>query len=384
MSMSATQLHELGDRHSAAERFDDALAAYQAAAALDPASAPLHFNIAATLRQLRRFADAIASYDRAIALRPDFAMAWHNRALCFLQLGDMVTGFRDYEWRKACPTFHDPRYAAPNQWTGQDIAGRTLFIYPELFLGDLIQFGRFALSARRLGARVLLGAPPEMHGLLRTLGAGVTLLPDDAEPQDVDYRCALMSLPAAFSTTLQTVPWAPAYLRAEPDRVSHWRRRIGEDGFRIGVAWQGSLAAVQRSFPLASMQTLSTLPGVRLISLQKINGLEQLDSLPAGMTVEQLGADFDPGPDLFLDTAAAMTCCDLVITPDTSVVHVAGALGVPTWLALPYVEDWRWLENRKGTPWYPSVRLFRQRSRGDWGDVFAQMRLEFERLRPPR
>src|SRR5690606_10248546 len=149
--------------------------------------------------------------------------------------------------------------------------------------------------------------------------------------------------------------------------------RIGHHGFKIGIAWQGSALAVQRSFPLAAaVAGLGRTPGVRLISLQKHNGLEQLDPLAPG-AVETLGEDFDPGPDAFLDTAAAMSCCDLFVTPDTSVVHVAGALGVRTWLALPFVGDWRWLEEQADTPWYPSVRIFRQPAPGDWASVFGAM-----------
>ncbi|HEV2532976.1 glycosyltransferase family 9 protein [Phenylobacterium sp.] len=371
------ELHEGGDAHVQAGRFEDALAAYRAAVALEPASAPLHYNIGNMLRLLRRFEEAIASYGEAIALRPDFAMAHHNRAHCRLQIGALAEGFGEYEWRKACPTFDDPRYALPDQWAGQDLAGKTLFIYPELFMGDLIQFCRYALMAERLGAKVRLGAPAAMHALLRTLSRGVELLPDDASPEVDGYRCALMSLPALFGTTLETVPWAPAYLRAEPARVERWRSRIGEGGFKIGVAWQGSIQPhalpLQRSYPLAALDEISRLPGVRLISLQKQNGLDQLANLPPGMAVETLGEDFDPGPDLFLDTAAAMMGCDLFITPDTSVAHLAGALGVPTWVALPWLADWRWLNDRRGSPWYPSLRLFRQQRRGEWGEVFAEM-----------
>jgi len=377
MADRVLELHEQADAHVEAGRFEAALAAYRGALALEPDNAPLHYNIGNMLRLLRRFDEAIASYGEALALRPDFAMAHHNRAHCRLQIGELAEGFREYEWRKACPTFEDPRYGLPDQWTGQDIAGKTLFIYPELFMGDLIQFCRYALLAERLGAKVQLAAPEAMHALLRTLSPGIALLPEAASPDVDGYRCALMSLPALFGTTLETVPWAPTYLHAEAARIDRWRSRIGAGGFRIGVAWQGSTQPhalpLQRSFPLAELREIARLPGVRLISLQKQNGLEQLANLPEGMVVETLGDDFDPGPDLFLDTAAAMMACDLVITPDTSVAHLAGALGAPTWIALPYLADWRWLNDRRGSPWYPSVRLFRQPSRGDWGPVFAEM-----------
>jgi hypothetical protein len=301
-------------------------------------------------------------------------MAHHNKATCLLQLGDYAAGFREYEWRKACPGFaDDPRYKLPRPWRGEDLRGKTLYIYPELYQGDLLQFGRYALLAEQAGARVILGAPRHMHALFQTMSPALTLVADDAAPPDYDVQAALLTLPALFGTTLQTVPAWPAYLGAEPARVEKWRRRIGDHGFKIGIAWQGSALAVQRSFPLAAaVAGLGRTPGVRLISLRKHNGLEQLDALAPG-AVETLGEDFDPGPDAFLDTAAAMTCCDLFVTPDTSVVHVAGALGLRTWLALPFVGDWRWLEEQTDTPWYPSVRIFRQPAPGDWGSVFEAM-----------
>jgi hypothetical protein len=242
----------------------------------------------------------------------------------------------------------------------------------------MLQFCRYARLADAAGARVRLAAPEAMHAILRTMSPTIELLATDAAPGDYDYASALMSLPAAFGTTLQTVP-RDVYLRADPARVARWRARIGAHGLRVGVAWQGSAGAVDRSFPLAALAPLARVPSVRLISLQKGNGLDQLDALPAGMSVEVLGADFDPGPDLFVDTAAAMLACDLFVTPDTSVAHLAGALGVRSWIALPHLADWRWLQDRADSPWYPSARLFRQAASGDWAGLFATMAGELAR-----
>lgn len=372
----AFALHSQADAHYAAGRYDEALKGFLGAAKLNPASPVLPFNAGNTLRVLGRFEEAMACYDQAIALQPDFAIAHHNKAFCRLLLGDFAAGFRDYEWRKACPTFDDPRYGLGRAWTGQSLRGRSLLIYPELFQGDLIQFCRYAVLAERRGASVRLAAPRAMHALLRTLSPTIRLAPEDAPPARGEFHCALMSLPHLLGTTLESIPAQP-YLKAEPDRVARWRAQIGPAGLKVGVAWQGSTAPyalpLQRSFPLKALEPLAGLAGVRLISLQKHNGLDQLATLPPGMEVETLGEDFDPGPDAFLDTAAAMTCCDLFITPDTSVAHLAGALGVRSWIALPQVADWRWLAGRDDSPWYPSTRLFRQAVRGDWGGVFAAM-----------
>lgn len=374
--LAAAQLG-LGNARNALGDFDGARAAYGAAAALNPASLAAHFNLGNVLRALGQVDAAIASYDAALALNPEFAIGHHNRAFCLLQAGRLAEGFAAYEWRARCPTFDDPRYGLPNRWTGaEDLAGKRLFIFPELFLGDVIQFSRYATMAAARGARVTLGAPAALHGLLAGLAGGIELVGEGATP-DFDLQSPLMSLPHAFGTTLESLPGAARYLAADPARVAKWRERIGEAGFKVGVVWQGSTQPyalpLARSFPLAMLEGVGALPGVRLISLQKVNGLEQLGSLPAGMTVETLGDDFDPGPDMFVDTAAAMEACDLVITPDTSTAHLAGALGVRTWVGLPYVADWRWLMGREDSPWYPNSRLFRQAERGVWDGVFAEM-----------
>lgn len=367
--------HRQADALYEAGRYEEALAAFRRLSAASPQSLPLRFNLGNTLMKLRRFAEAVAAYDSLLATEPAFAMARHNKAVSLLHMGDLAGGFREYEWRRAAPGFiDDDRYRLPRPWQGQDLRGKTLYIFCELFQGDLMQFGRYALLVEMvLGAKVILSAPEPMHALLRTMSPTIRLVPEDAPPPAYDFQCAMMSLPMMCGTSLTAIPKLPAYLRAEPARVARWRARIGEEGFRIGIAWQGSERAAIRSFPLAvAAARLAHIPGARLISLQKGLGLDQLAALPPGQ-VEGLGDDFDPGPDLFLDTAAAMTCCDLLIVPDTSVVHLAAALGLRTWLATPWAADWRWLGERSDSPWYPSLRLFRQPALGDWAAVFDQM-----------
>jgi hypothetical protein len=186
-----------------------------------------------------------------------------------------------------------------------------------------------------------------------------------------DLWCPLLSLPRLFGT-----PPAPPYVRADTARVAFWRERIGAHGRRIGIAWQGNPAAPAergRSIPLREFLPLAKLPNVRLISLQKHHGLDQLATLPQGMSVETLGEDFDAGPDAFADAAAVMQSLDLVVTSDTSIAHLAGALGRPVWVALQHVPDWRWLLRGEDCAWYPTMRLFRQTRRGDWGGVFERM-----------
>jgi hypothetical protein len=198
-----------------------------------------------------------------------------------------------------------------------------------------------------------------------------------------DAQIAISSLPRAFATRLDSVPTPIPYLRAEPALSEKWAERIGPDGFRIGIVWQGNPnpeADMARSVPLAAFAPLAGLPNVRLISLQKGFGAEQIASLPATMTVETLGEDFDAGPDAFIDTAAAMMSLDLVVSCDTSIAHLAGALGRPTWVALKKDAEWRWLRGRDDSPWYPTMRLFRQSHRGEWRRVFAAMVADVARL----
>lgn len=367
-----------GDALKDLGRFEGAVASYDGALGLNPQDVVAHSNRGGALRQLGRIDEAVASYRHAVELQPDFAMAHHNLAVCLLTRGDWEEGFREYEWRKLCPDFgRDDRFTEP-AWTGeQDLAGTTLFIHPELFLGDLIQFSRYALAAEAKGASVKLAAPEHMHGLLRSLSPTIEIVSESGSAAPFDYHCALMSLPGAFATTPERTPAPIPYLHLDPVRAEAWKRQLGPEGVRIGVCWQGSTltyaATMRRAFALCDLHGISKRPGVRLISLQKHDGLDQLQNLPAGMTVETLGDAFDEGGDAFLDTAAVMAACDLVITADTAVAHLAGALGVKTWIAIPYAPDWRWLLGRTDSPWYPSVRLFRQASRGDWDGVFSAM-----------
>jgi hypothetical protein len=191
-----------------------------------------------------------------------------------------------------------------------------------------------------------------------------------------DFQTPLSRVPAVAGLRLDTIPPNTPYLRADPERVAFWRRRIGDNGFRIAVCWQGNpktLVDRGRSFPLAEFAPLAGIPGVRLIALQARHGTEQLAHLPVGMTVETLGDDYDTGPDSFVDPAAVAEVADLVVTSDTALAHLAGALGRPTWVALRKVPDFRWLLDREDSPWYPTVRLFRQRAEGDWAEVMQRI-----------
>ncbi len=355
-------------------RPEAALECAERSIAIEPAYAESHSNRGLALVELGRMAEALASFDRAIALGPQFAPARRNKALCCLLLGRLEEGWPLYESRERIGLPDVGELTAAPRWSGrQELGGRTIFVHAEQGLGDTIQFCRYARLLEARGASVALGVPSQLVRLIRTLSPSVVVLPHTEAPGRSDFQIPVLSLPLAFQTTLATIPAAVPYLHAEEPLVDRWRARLGTHGFRVGISWQGrpSRGDRGRSFPLRLLRGLADIPDVRLISLQKNDGTEQLEDLPAGLLVERLGDDYDAGPDAFVDAAAVMQNLDLVISSDTALLHLAGALGRPTWALLRHIPDWRWLLERGDSPWYPTMRLFRQPQRGDWESVAA-------------
>ena len=363
------------------ERFDEALASCDKAIALRPSHAGTINNRGVILTELKRLDEALVSYDNAIALKPEFPAALNSRGMLKLLTGRYRQGWADFEWRgKANRAWCPPTIDAP-QWSGEDLAGRHIAIYAEMHFGDVIHFARYVPLLSRRGAKVTFVVPVALARLFRTLTPQVEIVSSITALRSVDFQCALMSLPLKFGTELSSIPGHTPYLGAEKELVAYWKNKLDDAGFKIGIAWQGKAqrTADRRRFALADIVSLSHLPGVRLISLQKNEGVEQLEDIPPGMRVETLG-DFDGGQDAFIDTAAVMEHLDLIITSDTSIAHLAGALGRPTWIALKYAPDWRWLLDRDDSPWYPTVRLFRQDESRDWKSVFSKMEQELRVL----
>ena len=359
---------------------EEALAESELGIREDAVSAVNHCNRGNALFDLGRFAEAIASYDRAIELDPGYALAHFDKGLCLLLTGEFAQGLPLYEWRKRLGSYA-MRASSTRAWLGEkELAGKTLFIYADQALGDTIHFCRYAKLAAERGAQVVLAVQPQLRALLT--GLGVRIVASGEQPDAYDFDCALMSLPLAFGTTLADIPAAVPYLSAEPVKALRWRQQLGDAGFKVGIAWQGSRNRIDvgRSVPLEMFGRLARIPGVRLISLQKGAALDQLHTVAKDLRVEVLGEEFDAGPQAFLDSAAVMTHLDLIITCDTALAHLAGALGRPTWIAIKRVPDWRWLLDRADCPWYPSVRLFRQTHRGDWRGVFDAMQAELANL----
>jgi tetratricopeptide (TPR) repeat protein len=359
-------------------RFEEALAGFDAALAAKPDYVEAHYNRGNTLRDMLQLKEAHKSFARAIAIDPAFAPAYRNKGFCALLQGDFAQGLPLYEWRKQLNPPIEARVYPQPLWTGkEDIKGKTLFLYIEQGLGDTIQFYRFVTPLLARGAHVILSAQDCLLRLLESASPKVELVNSKTVPAAFDYHIPLMSLPLALGLRAQTIPAEGPYLKAESERVARWAARIGKKGFKIGISWQGAPGgATSRAMPLNCFQGLSRLADVRPISLQKGFGAEQLAGQP---WMETLGDDFDHGPDAFLDSAAVMAHLDLVITLDSALAHLAGSLGRPVWVGLKRVPDWRWFLGESGSPWYPSMKLFRQKTEGDWAGVFAEIQSQIPR-----
>jgi Flp pilus assembly protein TadD len=396
---SAEALQVLGHALCDSGQPEQAIDAYRTALRLRPALPDIRNNLGMALRQANRleeaeqelcqappepeslvnlssvqkergaFTDAEATLRHALRIAPDNPVLRYNWSLLMLLLGRTPEAWDGWEQRFRAGAIQARPFPQP-QWQGDLLGNRRLLVHTEQGLGDVIQFARYlpALQASGSGNNVVFEAPPR---LIRLLSGNPTLppmIPAGATLPPADTVIPLLSLPAR--TNLPAAQ--PPYLFAEPDRAATWKARIGAHGFRVGINWQGFSGRFEdkgRSFPLAMFQPLAT-QGVRLISLQKGEGEDQIAA--AGFPLETLdGAD--AGPDAFLDTAAVMANLDLIVTSDTSIAHLAGALGRPVWVALRKVPDWRWMLERADSPWYPTMRLFRQSRDGDWSPVFAAM-----------
>jgi tetratricopeptide (TPR) repeat protein len=358
------------------QRPAEALASYDNAIALKPDVAETHNNRGNALKNLRGPAEALASYDKAIALKPDYADAHWNQSLCLLLMGHLEQGLRQYEWRKKKLNPTVVRSYPKPVWLGEEnIAGKTLFIYWEQGLGDTIQFCRYAKLVEARGAKVIMSVQQPLYGLLKQISPTILILKPNEEPMDFDYHCPLLSLPLALGTTLETIPAEQQYLKSDEERRSVWSARLPpKTKPRIGVVWSGSTTNKRDPYRSMELQQFITIfnPNADWICLQKEIREKDFAILRQSGRIAFFGDDLRD----FGDTAALLDLVDLVITIDTSIAHLAGAVGKPVWILLPYDPDWRWLLDRNDSPWYPSARLFRQQQIGNWATVTDQVKNE--------
>ncbi len=365
--------------------FDEAIRCLQEALRLRPESHEAIATIGAALVQLGRDDEAMACYDEALRRRPDYPEGRRSRAFALLADGDYERGWPEYEWRFQCRR-QPCRIPLGRRWNGEDLDGMTILLYAEQGLGDTLQFIRYAGVVKERGARVIALCHRALVRLIACCNDVDQVFENDGSLPHYDYCAPMMSLPGIVGTTVESVPAEVPYLTADPKTIAAWQPILdaGIAGlglhrpFRIGIFWQGSRRTYidrWRSFPLDQIVPLAMVPGVCFVSLQKGDGLDQLRSLAGRFPIVELPGSVDEGEDErdFLDTAAVASQLDLVITPDTAVSHLAGSLGLPVWLALSVVADWRWLKEREDSPWYPTMRLFRQTKQGDWEGVFQRM-----------
>lgn len=362
-------LHRLG-------RHRQALASFARAIAADPRHVDAHYNRGAVLAELGELDEAQRHFQRVIALEPQHAFAHYALGLALLQRGDFARGWAEHEWRrhgaKLTPEtllFREPL------WDGGPLGGRTILLHAEQGLGDTIQFARYAPLVAECGGRVLLACQPSLKRLLTRLEGVEAVLTGGDRLAAFDVQAPLMSLPYLLGTTLETIPAGVPYLSVDDGLKASWAERLrGAPGLKVGLVWAGNPGNPhdrRRSMPLASLAPLAALSQqeVSLISLQKGVASAEAATPPDGLRLIDLGGELTD----LADTAALVAQLDLVISVDTAVAHLAGALGRPAWLLLSHVHDWRWLLGRADTPWYPSMRLFHQSRPGDWPSLVSSV-----------
>jgi tetratricopeptide (TPR) repeat protein len=357
-------------------KLDEAAIRFEQALALRPDLAEAHNNLGTALKRQGKLREAVARYTQALALRPDYAEAQLGLATCYLVEGDYERGWPAYETRLRLPEFVPQRLNIP-RWTGQPLAERSLLLVAEPGFGNTLHFVRYARVLKERGARIVLAVQAELGRLLASHPDldELLILGSAAELPRLDFFLPLLSAPGALGTNASTIPCNVPYLWAEPTLTDKWRQELaGIDGFKIGIVWQGSRGYHLdrwRSIALAHFAPLSSLPGVQLISLQKGFGSEQVATVD--FPVLDLSGRLDEVAGPFMDTAAVIRNLDLVVTADTAIAHLAGALGAPVWVALQFSSEWRWMRDRDDSPWYPTMRLFRQTTFGEWPDVFERI-----------
>jgi Flp pilus assembly protein TadD len=350
---------------------------------LNPNHSNGHSNLAICLINRGMVNESLAHFNRAIELDPNNACAHDGLGLTLLMCGELQLGWREQEWRWRKHDFPPTRYPNAPHWRGEDLKGKTLILYIEQGYGDIFNFCRYVPLLAERGARVYLEEVSELGGLLRRSLPGLAGTFPPNQPPAYDYACPLMSAPMLYGTTLQTIPSNPAspqYLFPDPALVEQWAGFFRTDpNVKVGIAWAGRATHnndLNRSTVLSTFGPLARVPGVTFYSLQKGPPAAQLSQPPPGMGL----VDLSPRLDNFEVTAAILSHLDVVIAVDTVIIHLAAALGRRSWPVLAFCPDWRWLLGRSDSPWYPTIRLFRQPRRGDWAGAIDQVTVALSEL----
>jgi hypothetical protein len=354
-------------------RLEEALESYDRVLALHPAHAEAHNNRGTVLQELHRLEDALAAYDQALFLNPSYPAAHLNKSLLKLLTGNYEEGWRLYEWRWKADQKTEYRNFTQPLWLGEEsLKDRTLLVQAEQGLGDMLQFCRYVPMLHEMGVKVILETPHPLVSILSTLTDHLTVIEKGSPLPVFDYYCPVMSLPLAFKTTGETIPVKTPYLFADPSKISVWQKRLGaKTRPRIALAWSGNVKNTSlrnRSVALEDLTPLLNLP-FEFHSLQTEYRGNDKSILPTFPQIHDHQSELKD----FSDTAGLVSEMDLIISVDTSVAHLTGALGKPLWVLLPFTTSFRWLLDRSDSPWYPTATLFRQSTQGDWSTVISKV-----------
>jgi Flp pilus assembly protein TadD len=380
---------ELGNTYNLVNRLDESMAIYQDLNRRIPNHPSILYNIAFTFKKLGQLDKALPFYNRTLELNPDHSEALFSRGLAYLVLGDFEKGWEGYEWRYSRPSQGSLRTYDQPRWDGSDLNGKTILLHAEQGLGDTFQFIRYAKLVKEKNGIVIAAVQKPLVTIMKLCKHIDHVISLDETPPHFDVHSPLMSLPFALKTRIDTIPNEHPYLHADEQLVSHWQKELSQDkNFKIGICWQGNdnyatpllrATVAQKSVHPREFAPLSTIPGVSLYSLQKTTGTDQLNDLPDTVKIITFDGDFDQSNGRFMDTAAVIKNLDLVITVDTSICHLVAGLGMDVWVMLPNPADWRWMMNRTDTPWYPTMRLFKQPTPGDWTTMIQEVAEELKK-----
>ncbi len=362
-------------------KLNKSLEVFKNSISINQSSPSVYNNMGTVLKDLGNLSEAIDAYKKAISLKADYAEAYYNLSFVYNLKGNIQKAFGLYEWRQRKEKRLTIKPRDHLIWDGKkSLVNKIFFVYEEQGLGDTIQFVRYLPLLIEKGADVIFKVKPKMHTLLKTLDENIVFIDRDPDHKSIDFETPIMSLPYLFNTNLNTIPSMTSYLFANHNRVISWKKRLAKESFKVGICWQGSKSEIDfgRSFPLNLFEDISKLPNVELISLQKGEGEKQIEDINFDLTL--LGDDFDNGEEAFVDSAAVISNCDLIITSDTAIAHLAGALGGRTWVVLKNIPDWRWMLDRNYSPWYPNMSLYRQKERDNWEEVFETIKKDLQSI----
>jgi tetratricopeptide (TPR) repeat protein len=394
--------NNLGNVFEAMGQFHDAIDCYNKVLALDPNCLEAHNNLAVTYDGLGDYDLALKFYEKAVSIRPENPRCHFNLALTLLRVGEMDRGWREYEWRWQCNDFPSERRGFKQPlWKGDDLAGKTLLLYAEQGKGDAIQFARYIAACENFNGKLLVEVPSDLVPLVKSIKGIDQIVGRVNDQTHFDVQLPFLSLPVALNMTTNTLTDQIPYLHADPERAAAWKKKMDEamtakgepsatkgepsaakgntGKLKVGIVWAGNPTHVRdraRSSKIEQWAPLAKIPDVQFFSLQVGPQAASIKNAPAGMDLIELTSEIKD----FSDTAAIIDNLDLIISVDTAVIHLAGAMGKPVWMLTPYVPDWRWLEKREDTPWYPTVRLLRQIKLEDWTDVMLRAADELAEL----